>query len=164
MSFDDGVTDNFDVNIKAALKAAMSEEGVTWPELCSRAGVSESEAQHAVELGTNGLPQSLPLLQRLSLSLGRDANWLLTGNDKDGVARKLSQSEQAKKVVWEYIYNAEVPRSEWALLVAQIDNIVASLTCSTPQAAFRRGLPRTWTDVAWMHQRILRSRPINGAR
>lgn len=155
MSMEDGVCTAFDNDtIKARLRAAMAEEGISWQALCASAGVASDVAQRAVEAGTDGLPQALPVFQRLSIALGRGPDWLISGSSGPESSFRETLQERVRQLVWLYVYKAPLPATEGDRLMKHYEKVFKSLTCATPQAAFRRGLPRTIRDVAYAYERM----------
>jgi transcriptional regulator with XRE-family HTH domain len=159
MSMDEGgstISDN-DV-LRARLKAAMKEEGLSFPGLCTQADVSQDIVLRAIEQGTNGFPQTLPVFQKLSIVLGRGPDWLISGNGGPDAGFVPSLRERVRRIVFEFIYKADLPNDDAQTLIAHYEKVLRELTCATPHAAFRRGLPNTLLDVARTHQRLMRRR------
>ncbi len=154
MSNDEGMPADFDL-IKARVRAALDEEETTWAELCATADVSPAEALRAIEFGTYGLPQSIPTLQKLSVALGRGPDWLITGSTGGECNFRESVAERVRRLVWEFVYKAQKPTSHGRILMEYYSRMLDGLKCATPQAAFRRGLPRTWMDIARDYNRVV---------
>lgn len=149
MSYDLGNnSSDFDYQIRARLRAAMAEERIGWSDLCTRAGVSEAAALRAVQAGSSGLPATMPILQRLSWALGRELDWIVAGAGDGGSQFRISLSEKVLKLVWEYVYKAGIRHAEGLALAKYAKRLVGGLGCSTEQGAYRRGVPRTWKDIA----------------
>lgn len=154
MSFDEGSNADFNHDdFKARLKSAMRAEGITFEALCERGGVSPSRALRVIEYSASNLYENLDILEALARATGRDLNWLITGVSSD-TAFSVTVRERSHQLVSEYIYRAEVPQTEREGLHQAVDALVNSLQTHTPQAAYRRGLPQTWKDVAWIHRRM----------
>ena len=155
MSFDEGIGDSFNQDdFKARLQSAMREEDISLHALCARAGVALTDAIRAIEYVSSSLYAHLEIFDKLARALGRDLNWLLTGVSSDSTF-SVTVRERAHQLTSEYIYRAEVPQPERKLIHQEIDRLVDSLQTHTPQAAYRRGLPRNWKDVARIHQRVV---------
>src|SRR4051812_27451791 len=80
-SFDDGfhlgMTSSDDFRSKFA--AILDEQQIGARTMCQRAGVDYDEGLRAIELGTQGLPMTIPTLQRLLSVFGLDMSWLVSG-------------------------------------------------------------------------------------
>ncbi len=164
MSMDHGDSGvDFDYALRARLRVAMQTEGLTWSELCREAGLKESDAERAVTLGSDGLPQNLEILQRLSIALGRDLNWLATGVSSGPNGFRQPLLERVRQLVWEYIYKSNIPKLERKPLLTAVDKLIQNLPCSTERAAYRLGVPRTWKDVAVFHERLRRETATDSA-
>ena len=158
MTFDDGQSpsdltsaDDF----RARFRAAMEVEGVrSWKELCDAAEVDPAKAQRAIELGSRGLPETTELLSRLAMVLGRDINWVITGTVPQSIDFRKHIEESVIKLVREFIYKRNVPRSQRQILLDEALRKVRSLRCHTMQGAFRVGVPRTWLHIADIYDRL----------
>jgi transcriptional regulator with XRE-family HTH domain len=150
MSFDNGPDYGADpFPIKARLRAAMQEAGLSWVELCRRAGVDSGDAQRAVERAESNLQESLPILSKLALGLGRDINWLLTGATDGETAM-----ERTRRLVWEFIDGGGIARGclhaqqfmQWVLRRQE------AMPTTNAAVAFRTSTPHSVIDIVRLYK------------
>lgn len=157
MSFDDGTNSELRLSCDdfgAKFCAALRVEGFSWIEMCRKAGVSSSRAEQIILEGTYGLPQNLPELERLARVLGRDLDWVLHGTGPGTSTFRVSLKERVIKLVWEYIFKAQIPKSDRQPLLDMVSGLVDDLPANSFQTAARPGVPATWKDVARYHERL----------
>src|SRR5438309_56674 len=82
MSFDDGFNPSMtsDEDFKAKFASLMDEYEISFPELCLRAQIIQSDAMYAIQSGTYGLPATSTTLQRLLSVFGVGLEWLISGS------------------------------------------------------------------------------------
>lgn len=152
MSFDEGNNQSaFDYEMKARVKAAIDAEHFTWSEFVETVGYPPADIVRAVNEGAAGSSRNMHILTAIAVALGRDVNWLITGSADAECRFKESLRERVSRLVWEFIYKADVPKQDWRPLIQRIDRLLLSMNCTTERAAYRLGVPRTWKDVAFVY-------------
>lgn len=165
MSFDDG--DNgtaFNYELKARVRAAIDAEGFLWNEFVAAVGHSSERIVEAVNAGVTHSYDHVEVLSKIAVVLGRDLSWLLTGSNDAECQFKETLRERVARLVWEYIYKAELPRSHWRVLLKRIDALVLALNCTTERAAYRLGVPQTWKDVGQHYRDLERTGRLPACR
>lgn len=162
MTSDDGFGSDFTSgsDLRARFAAAIQESGMTFSEVCRRAGVSETEAQQAIEEGTYGFPRTMNVLVPLMNVLGLDNSYI--GRSGSGPnLRKKSKMEvrrAARTLAWDFALRNKkrVPRSHRRPLASYCADLAAARLSHTVVKAARPQAPRTTIDVSFIYERLLR--------
>lgn len=154
MSMDDGCSMVSSYEIKARLRAAMEAEHITFENLCLQSDLTESQILRAINCDPPQVTEHQHVLGKICLVLGRDLSWLLTGTDSQNPSFRETLAERVNRLVWEYVYKMRLPLAEGRRLADHAKLRVANLQCNTAHGAYRTGVPRTWRDVAQMHNRM----------
>jgi transcriptional regulator with XRE-family HTH domain len=170
-SFDDGfhlgMTSSDDFRSKFV--SLMDERNISAKAMCQRAGVSLDDGMRAIQMGSMGLPNTLPTLQRLLAVFGVDISWLLNGPEyvqqkkrvegkeplEDHEATELSKRRALRTLVWDFIIRNQVPPTHRRPLVLYVLDLLESKPRHTMKIAARIPVPRTVMDVAYLYERLL---------
>lgn len=123
-----------------------------WQLFCRDAGVPPEWALTAVRNAETDLYSYADTLQRLAAAVGRDLRWLVTGH---GAQKSPAFREGLHQLVTEYFEHELAPEEEQVRLHRYLDQKIDALSAHTPQAAFRKNLPQTWREVAWLHEEMM---------
>lgn len=151
MDWIDSAEQNFSYdNFRARLKTAIRSEGLSWFKFCEKAGVPHAQALRAIEACQHGIRANLVVIDKLASTLGRNSRWLVSGED---TTSKFSESigERSHRLIEEYAYRAQIPDEDVPRLHGYVETMVQGLQAHTDSAAYRRGLPSSWMDVAWIY-------------
>jgi transcriptional regulator with XRE-family HTH domain len=130
----------------------MLARGIRQAELCRLANISESQLLRAVELDSDGFPETLEILRLIATELQRDLNWLITGVGDSPFP--IPQPEQVYALVFDYFEVKPAPKSQKTAVLNYIQGKLNQLTVPTARAAYRSGIPRTVSDVARIYDEL----------
>ena len=144
---------------RARLKNAVRNLGIRkWTEYCSKVGLPPQGALNALEECKSGLARdvwpNIDILEQLAQGVGRDLEWLVKGHSSNSDF-VISLSERVHGLVDEYAYKEQLPEDDTGRLHSYVHQMIDGLHARTPEAAYRRGLPQTWKDVAWIYDEMV---------
>lgn len=141
--------------VMARVKTAIRLSGLTLAQLCQRAGVSMSDVQQACERFDENPQAHSHTLHKLEASL-QITHGALTGLEELPLTKsgRSSLLEKTLKLMWQYIYKAEVPKARWAALEAELRRRIDSLRSASPTAMYRAGVPTTWEGVGGVYRAL----------
>lgn len=156
MSMDDGYYDgpNSGVDFTIKFNVICYYFKISFSELCARAGVLESTARQAVQVGTNGFPATQSILCRLLHVVGVDFSWLLSGRTSDLApfdARRLELFE----LICEFAVRARIPKSHRTLLFHELMPRLYARPIAVQGQAARAPVPRSMLDMQYEYQRLV---------
>jgi hypothetical protein len=127
---------------------------VGWVKFCVDHNLDPDTTLVTLQLCEKDVRPHLALLEIIAAAFGRDLVWLLTGIPGD-TGFTITIKERTHELVDEYIRRDDVPEEDHGRLHAYVERMIQSLEVHTPQAAYRRGLPQTWRDMARIYQDML---------
>jgi hypothetical protein len=155
MSLDDG-QEGFDIDrVKARLRGELRKQHLTFEKACEHAALSPSSVLRALDTGSDGFPETLQALQRLSVGLGRGPNWLPFAIE-DSATGQEDESIRVQNLVWEFIYKASIEDKQMRerLLSAALTPLAFVEQIGV---RFRRqNAPRNLKDVLEIYNRLLK--------
>lgn len=168
MSFDDGFggPSNSGEDFRAKFVAAWQEKGFTFEELCLRAGVAQKDASRAIELGSGGLPATLPVLQRLLSALGLDEGYLFSAQSDFKPRTPTDRRRAARTLAWDFALRpgSGVAREHRSALALYCADLVSGKPSSSMVRAARPQVLRTTLDIAFEYKRLVAQGYFNRKR
>lgn len=128
--------------------------GISFSELCLRAGVDEGRALEAILLGREGLPESSNILVKLSNAAGVGPEFIFDGDRRAFV----SDQERAKvfELICSYCTRSGTPPCDRMVLVREIMGRLDQLPTDSMTLAARARMPKTMIDMRYEHDRLIR--------
>jgi hypothetical protein len=156
MSMDDGGVPEIDTDdVKARLRSELSRLRLPFPTLCQRGDLSEAEALRALEIGVAGFPETLHVLERLSVALGKDPSWLPFGCDSAN-STATDFLTGIKQLLWRFVYKGEIPHAVGIRFQAFVVNRFRSVPTGGPGVALRSDAPpQNLKDMARLYADFL---------
>lgn len=162
MSFDDGDGSmmNSDADFRARFVGAMTEAGLTFNQLCAKAGVDTVQAKEAIAKGTYGLPATLPILQCLLRALGLDESYLFGSYHQQaptgGRASTVDRRRQVRTLAWDFGLRSspKISNPRIRQLADYCANLINVRPSTSVLQAARPPIPRTTLDVAFIYKRL----------
>jgi hypothetical protein len=155
MKLDPFILAHFDhADLKARVRNAVRCTGFNWWAFCAKHGLPPMGAKEAIDGCGSELDRHVDMIERIAAALGRDLQWVLIGvSSDDGFT--IGLKEHSHQLVDQFIERYDIPEEDHSRLHRYIDSMIDSLQARTPQAAFRRGVPQTWRDVAWIYEDLI---------
>lgn len=149
MSLDEGYGDSptGDALIPQLLPL-LEATGHTIPSLARAAGLDPLDAYRALTEGRCAIERNLTTLHQLVTPIGLTGDFFVTGDAGNYALYQSARTARVEKLVWEYIFKAELPRDDWAKLMAYCLGVKLNRSETNVRQAARPLPIYKWTDVA----------------